>query len=58
MDDVIGGFVDLALHLHRLLLVLRHFDPQDPEVGPSEIQSDEVALFCWCGREKKEQTPQ
>lgn len=46
MDDVIRGLIDLALHLDRLLLVLRHFDAQDPKVGPSEIQSDEVPLFC------------
>lgn len=49
MDDVIGGFVDLALHLNRLLLVLSHLDPENPKVGPSQIQRDEVALFC--GRE-------
>lgn len=49
VDDVIGSFVDLALHLDRLLLVLGHFDPEDPEVRTSEIQSDEVALFCWVG---------
>lgn len=47
VDDVIRGFVDLALHLDRLLLVLGHFDPEDPEVRPSEIQSDKVTLFCW-----------
>lgn len=51
MDDVIGGFVDLALHLNRLLLVLSHLDPENPEVGPPQIQRDEVPLLC--GRERK-----
>lgn len=51
MDDVIGGFIDLALHLNRLLLVLSHLDPENPEVGPSQIQRDEVPLLC--GRERK-----
>lgn len=46
MDDVIGGLVDLALHLNRLLLVLRHFDTQDTKVGPPEVQSYKVPLFC------------
>lgn len=48
MDDVIRCFIDLALHLDWLLLVLGHFDPKDPEVRPSEIQSDKVTLFCVC----------
>lgn len=51
MDDVIGGFIDLALHLNRLLLILSHLDPENPKVGPSQIQRDEVALLC--GRERK-----
>lgn len=46
MDDVIRGVIDLALHLNRLLLVLRHFDTQDPEVRPPKVQSYEVPLFC------------
>ncbi len=46
VDDVIGGVIDLALHLNRLLLVLCHFDTQDPEVWPPKIQSYEVPLFC------------
>lgn len=46
VDDVIRGLVDLTLHLDRLLLVLGHFNAQDPEVGASKVQSDEVAFFC------------
>lgn len=46
MDDVIRGLVDLALHLNRLLLILRHFDAEDPKVRSSEIQCNEVPLFC------------
>lgn len=53
MDDVIRGFVDLALHLDRLLLVLGHFDSEDTEVRPSEIQSDEVTFFCEGERKQK-----
>lgn len=56
MDDVIRGFVDLALHLDWLLLVLGHFYPEDPEVRPSEIQSDEVAFFCEDRGGKNKQT--
>lgn len=46
MDNVIRGVIHLALHLNRLLLVLCHFDTQDPKVGPSKVQSNEVPLFC------------
>lgn len=53
MDDVIGGFVDLALHLNRLLFVLGDLDPENPEVGPSQIQRDEVALLCGVGGESR-----
>lgn len=46
MNYVIRGLIDLALHLNRLLLVLRHFDTQDPKVRPPEVQRYEVPLFC------------
>lgn len=56
MDNVIRGFVHLALHLDRLLLVLGHFDPKDPEVGASEIQSDEITFFCYGERKTNKHT--
>lgn len=54
VDDVVRGLIDLALHLNRLLLVLRHFNTQDPEIGSSKVQGDEVPLFC--RRENTQQT--
>lgn len=45
MNDVLRRVVDLTLHLDRLLLLVAHFDSEDPEVAASQIQSDEVPLF-------------
>lgn len=47
VDDVLRRVVDLTLHLDGLLLLVAHFDPEDPEVAASQIQSDEVSLFWW-----------
>ena len=46
MDDVIRRLIDLALHLNWLLLVVCHFDPENPKIWTSKVQSDEVPLFC------------
>lgn len=29
--------IDLVLHLHLLLPIVRHFHQQDPKVGPTQI---------------------
>ena len=46
MHDVFRRVVDLALHLHRLLLFIGHLHPQDAEIGPPQIQSNEVSPLC------------
>lgn len=45
MNDVLRRVVDLTLHLDGLLLLVAHFDTEDPEVAASQIQSNEVSLF-------------
>lgn len=44
--DVLGDGVDLVLHLHLLEPVVRHSHPKHAKVGPSEVQSQELSMFC------------
>lgn len=45
VNDVLRRVVDLTLHLDGLLLLVAHFDTEDPEVAASQIQSNKVPLF-------------
>lgn len=46
MNDVLRRVVDFTLHLNSLLLLVAHSDVEDPEVTASQIQCNEVSLFC------------
>lgn len=37
---------DLTVHLQDLLLLLHHADVKHAEVGPTQVQGQEVALLC------------
>lgn len=45
VNDVLWRVIDLTLHLDGLLLLMAHFDTEDPEVAASQIQSDKVSFF-------------
>ena len=50
MNDVLWCVVDFTLHLNCLLLLVAHFDAEDPEVAASQVQRDEVTFLCGDGK--------
>ena len=46
MNYILWCVIDLTLHLNSLLLLMAHFDTEDPEVTPSQIQCNEVSFLC------------
>lgn len=46
MNDVFWRVINLTLHLNRLLLLLAHSDVENPEITASQIQRNEIPLFC------------
>lgn len=46
VHNVIRCVIDLTLHLNSLLLLVADSDVEDSKVAASQIQSNEVSLFC------------
>lgn len=44
--DVLRDGIDLVLHLHLLEPIVRYSHPKHTEIGPSKVQSQELAMFC------------
>lgn len=45
--QVLRNGVDLILHLNLLLPVARYSYQQNAEVGPTQVQCQEVSIFWW-----------
>lgn len=46
VDDIFWSLIYLTLHLHGLFLLVRYFNPQNTKIRATQIQSNEISLFC------------
>ena len=54
LHDFYWNSIDFVVHLHRPPLAATDLYQEHAEVGPSEVQGEEVSILCMIRREKKE----